>query len=59
VKKEIVEIKNNALRSENKSRKYEKPLLEEHKELTFPLHILEKFNKGRFCVQCSSCHGCR
>lgn len=38
---------------------YEKPLFEERKELTFPKEIWEKFNSGRFCLQCSGCHGCR
>ena len=39
--------------------KYEKPKLEEQKELVFPRQIAEKFNDGRFCMQCSGCHGCR
>lgn len=38
---------------------YEKPLLEEQSGLIFPQQILEAFNGGRFCVQCSGCHGCR
>ncbi len=38
---------------------YEKPLFIERQELTFPKEIWEKFNGGRFCMQCSSCHGCR
>jgi len=38
---------------------YEKPLFEEEKGLVFPLEVIEKFNGGRFCVQCSSCHGCQ
>jgi hypothetical protein len=39
---------------------YEKPLFEETAGLVFPRQILEAFNgKGRFCVQCSGCHGCR
>jgi len=38
---------------------YEKPLFEERKELTFPREIWERFNGGRFCMQCSGCHGCR
>ncbi len=38
---------------------YEKPLFEEKKELTFPKEIWERFNGGRFCMQCSGCHGCR
>jgi len=38
---------------------YEKPVFVKEKELTFPKEIIEKFNGGRFCVQCSGCHGCR
>ena len=38
---------------------YRKPVFVKEKELTFPKEIIEKFNGGRFCVQCSSCHGCR
>ena len=38
---------------------YEKPVFIKEKELTFPKEIIEKFNGGRFCVQCSGCHGCR
>jgi len=40
-------------------RTYEKPLFEEQKGLIFSEQILELYNNGRFCVQCSSCHGCR
>jgi len=42
-----------------KKSNYEKPLFEEKKELTFPKEIWERFNSGRFCLQCSGCHGCR
>jgi hypothetical protein len=38
---------------------YEKPLFVERQELAFPKEIWEKFNGGRFCIQCSGCHGCR
>lgn len=38
---------------------YEKPLFEEQKSLIFPEEIWEEFNKGQFCMSCSSCHGCR
>jgi hypothetical protein len=38
---------------------YEKPIFEKEKSLTFPKEIMEQFNGGRFCVQCSGCHGCR
>lgn len=41
-------------------KKYEKPLFEKQTEMTFPLDILESFNKNsKFCLQCSGCHGCR
>jgi len=39
--------------------KYQKPVFVKEKELLFPKEIMEKFNGGRFCVQCSGCHGCR
>ena len=38
---------------------YKKPVFEKEDGLIFPREIIEKFNGGRFCVQCSSCHGCR
>lgn len=38
---------------------YEKPLFEEQSGMEFPMQILEKLNDGRFCLQCSGCHGCR
>jgi len=38
---------------------YKKPVFVKEKKLAFPKEIIEKFNGGRFCVQCSSCHGCR
>jgi len=38
---------------------YKKPVFVKEKELTFPKEIIKEFNGGRFCVQCSSCHGCR
>ena len=41
------------------NKKYEKPVFIKEKELIFPIEIIEKFNGGRFCVQCSGCHGCR
>ena len=37
---------------------YEKPVFEKESGLTFPREIIEAFNGGRMCVQCSSCHGC-
>ena len=47
------------LQSNEKKVVYQKPLLEKQKEMVFPIEIMEKFNGGRFCLQCSSCHGCR
>lgn len=38
---------------------YEKPICVKNEKMTFPMDIIEKFNGGRFCVQCSGCHGCR
>lgn len=38
---------------------YKKPEFIKEKELTFPKEIVEMFNGGKFCFQCSSCHGCR
>jgi len=38
---------------------YEKPVFEERKELAFPKEIWEQFNGGKWCIQCSGCHGCR
>ncbi len=49
--------------AEQKNRKpqrpYKKPVFVKEKELTFPKEIIEKFNGGRFCVQCAGCHGCK
>lgn len=42
-----------------KSPAYEKPLFEKQEGLIFPMEVIEQFNGGRFCVQCSSCHGCQ
>jgi len=42
-----------------KGRVYEKPVFEKQKGLIFPKEVIEQFNGGRFCVQCSSCHGCQ
>lgn len=39
--------------------RYEKPVFEKESELVFPREVIESFNGGRFCVQCSSCHGCQ
>lgn len=38
---------------------YEKPLFEKQTGMVFPDQIIERHNGGRFCIQCSSCHGCR
>lgn len=39
--------------------KYEKPVLEKAKGMTFPREIMEANGKRVVCKQCSSCHGCR
>lgn len=38
---------------------YKKPVFKKEKGLVFPMEVIEKFNGKRFCVQCSSCHGCQ
>ncbi len=38
---------------------YEKPLFVENDGLEFTKEILGEFGQGRFCIQCSGCHGCR
>jgi hypothetical protein len=40
-------------------RVYEKPVFEKCAGMTFPIDIKESYNDGRYCVQCSACHGCR
>lgn len=50
------------IRTDQKNEKivsYEKPLFEEQTGMVFPQQVMEKFNGGRLCVQCSSCHGCK
>lgn len=42
-----------------KSASYQKPKLEHKTSMSFPKEIAEKFNAGKFCIQCSGCHGCR
>lgn len=42
-----------------KETNYEKPLFEKEGEMVFPREIIEEFNGSKYCVQCSSCHGCR
>lgn len=47
-------------KEQNDKVKYEKPLFEESKGLSFPNEIWEKFTNGdKSCMQCSGCHGCR
>ena len=38
---------------------YNKPVFIKEEKLTFPKEIIETFNGGQSCVQCSRCHGCR
>ena len=40
-------------------RRYVKPVIIKQTKMTFPMDIMAKFNGGKFCVQCSGCHGCR
>lgn len=51
-KKLIISIK-------EKKVSYQKPLFEKQDKMAFPIAIMEKFNQGRLCLQCSGCHGCR
>lgn len=47
------------IESKEQKVRYQKPLFEKQEQMTFPTEIMEKFNGGRFCLQCSGCHGCR
>lgn len=38
---------------------YEKPMFEKADGMTFTMQIYDVFNGGKFCMQCSGCHGCR
>ncbi len=38
---------------------YEKPVFIREKGLVFPKEIIMEFNGGKYCFQCSGCHGCR
>lgn len=38
---------------------YEKPIIVRQNGMTFPMDIMELFNGGKYCMQCSGCHGCR
>ena len=51
--------KRNEIATRQDKATYEKPLFEEQESLVFPDEIWDEFNKGRFCMSCSSCHGCR
>ena len=55
---QINNLKETVVENEEKTN-YEKPLFEERKELAFPKEIWEKFNGGKWCIQCSGCNGCR
>lgn len=46
-------------KSEKYVKRYQKPIFEKQEQMMFPIEIMEKFNGGRFCLQCSGCHGCR
>lgn len=45
--------------SKTKKKVYKKPTIVKNEKMTFPMDIIAKFNGGKFCVQCSGCHGCR
>jgi len=47
------------IQGKEKILRYQKPLFEKQEQMIFPKEIMEKFNGGRFCLQCSGCHGCR
>ena len=37
---------------------YKKPLFVKEKQMVFTLEIVKGLSKGKYCFQCSSCHGC-
>lgn len=37
---------------------YQKPLLAKHNGLVFTRQVWQGLNRGAWCPQCSSCHGC-
>ena len=42
------------------SRDYKKPIFIKEKEMIFPREITDEFNSGgKYCFQCTGCHGCR
>ncbi|MBE3135841.1 MAG: hypothetical protein IMZ43_00345 [Thermoplasmata archaeon] len=47
------------MKREEKVVGYEKPVFEKQSGMTFPMQIMEKYNGGHFCLQCSGCHGCK
>lgn len=51
--------KKTAIERRGKKVRYQKPLLRKQEQMIFPTEIMEEFNGGRFCLQCSGCHGCR
>jgi hypothetical protein len=52
-------LENNQVTQNKGKVAYQKPLFIKQEEMTFPTEIIEKLNGGRFCLQCSGCHGCR
>jgi hypothetical protein len=52
-------MENNQVAQSKEKVVYQKPLFEKQQKMTFPSEIMEKLNGGRFCLQCSGCHGCR
>lgn len=45
--------------SNEKRKKYEKPVLKKEGAMKFPVEIIQESNKKTICHQCSGCHGCR
>jgi hypothetical protein len=52
-------MENNQITQNKEKIGYQKPIFEKQQQMTFPTEIMEKINGGRFCLQCSGCHGCR
>lgn len=38
---------------------YKKPIFIKEEEMTYPKEIMEEWNEGKYCLQCTGCHGCR
>lgn len=40
----------------SEKRIYQKPIIEEDKEMSFPEEIWEQFNDGSWCFGCTNCN---